>query len=248
VIRAGSSPRGRPPREVGALGDVVRVLCAAGNSVLLDTDDYGFARGPYGWVCHLALPIDVEVVRRELPGLSHRGVRLDAERDLAAAPPAAQVYGGTWAESAHLAARPAPADPLVLDDDVVLVRGEERVTARLEVRREPERRIRVAVRRGRVHADAVAADAFDALAAVRRQLEPDGWRVAVAGARIDAWPSGMQRDMGEGLLVHLHLDGAPRSARTFDPAPAEQVASVDDQWAAMRAWAAARSRRGGEEG
>ncbi|MFI5427515.1 hypothetical protein [Aeromicrobium sp. UC242_57] len=39
-------------------------------------------------------------------------------------------------------------------------------------------------------------DAFEALSVVRDQLEPLGWRLGVAGAQIDVWPSGMARDQG----------------------------------------------------
>ena len=41
-----------------------------------------------------------------------------------------------------------------------------------------------------------AADAFSALVEVRRALEIEGWRLAVAGARRDTYPSGMARSSG----------------------------------------------------
>ena len=50
--------------------------------------------------------------------------------------------------------------------------------------------------------EASADDAFEALCRVREQAEPDGWRVGVAGARPDVWPSGMARDQGGGLTAY----------------------------------------------
>lgn len=43
-------------------------------------------------------------------------------------------------------------------------------------------------------AEARADDAFEALCLVREELEPFGWRIGVAGAQADVWPSGMARD------------------------------------------------------
>lgn len=45
-------------------------------------------------------------------------------------------------------------------------------------------------------------DAFEALCVVRDLVEPLGWRIGVAGARIDVWPSGMARDQGGGLTAY----------------------------------------------
>ena len=47
-----------------------------------------------------------------------------------------------------------------------------------------------------------AADAFEALCLVRERLEPEGWRVGVAGAQAGVWPSGMARDQGGGLTAY----------------------------------------------
>jgi hypothetical protein len=40
-----------------------------------------------------------------------------------------------------------------------------------------------------------------------RALDPRGIRLAINGARRDAWSSGMQRDMGEGRVVYLLTEG-----------------------------------------
>jgi hypothetical protein len=50
-------------------------------------------------------------------------------------------------------------------------------------------------------------DAFEALTKVRQQIEPDGWRVGLAGALPNVWPSGMARDMGSGLKAYVLVSG-----------------------------------------
>ena len=76
-----------------------------------------------------------------------------------------------------------------------------------------------------------AGDLFDALVEVRRQLEPDGWLVAVQGARRDTYPSGMARDMGGGASVYVLRLGEParERVRTFDDAPPELLGTVEEQ-------------------
>jgi hypothetical protein len=87
---------------------------------------------------------------------------------------------------------------------------------------------------------ATGPDIFEALVRLRRQLEPDGLKIAVQGARRDTYPSGMARDMGGGLQVYVMRAG--RRARrddlleTLDNAPAEQLGTVDEQWAFAKAW------------
>ena len=81
-----------------------------------------------------------------------------------------------------------------------------------------------------------ATDIFECLIELRKQIEPLGLRTCCNGARLDAWASGMQRDMGGGAFVYL-LDGvppkqAPPQVNTLDPAPLDTIASVADQ----RAW------------
>jgi hypothetical protein len=78
-----------------------------------------------------------------------------------------------------------------------------------------------------------ASDLFEALSDVRRQLEPSGWAVAVQGARRDTFPSPMLRDMARGERVYVLRPGIPATpddiVGTFDDAPAELLASVDEQ-------------------
>jgi hypothetical protein len=85
-------------------------------------------------------------------------------------------------------------------------------------------------------------DFFDALCNLRLGLEAGGLRICVTGARVDAYPSGMSRDMGGGQMVYLlrprglvgRLLGR-RRGRTgrlvglLSPAPCERVGSVAEQ-------------------
>lgn len=82
---------------------------------------------------------------------------------------------------------------------------------------------------------AEADDAFEALCRVRDELEPLGWRLGVAGAQPEVWPSGMARDQGGGLRAYrMTAESAGDLVDTFaavDPATvvtvAEQQAVVD---------------------
>jgi hypothetical protein len=78
--------------------------------------------------------------------------------------------------------------------------------------------------------EAQADDAFEALCRVREQLDPQGWRLGVAGAQIDVWPSGMARDQGGGLRAY-RMSGGPASdlVDTFEPVDPATVTSVAEQ-------------------
>jgi len=82
-----------------------------------------------------------------------------------------------------------------------------------------------------------AADAFSALVEVRRALELEGWRLAVAGARRDTYPSGMARSSG-GLRAYEMWSGRPASSTVdiFDDAPTELIGTVDEQEESFRLW------------
>jgi len=89
-------------------------------------------------------------------------------------------------------------------------------------------------------AEAEASDCFEALLMVRRQLEEQGLRLCCAGARRDAWASGMQRDMGQGLTAYIL--SLPRTAKRppvveiFEPTDPELVGTVVEQEESFRAW------------
>lgn len=95
--------------------------------------------------------------------------------------------------------------------------------------------------------EAGAEDAFEALCRVREQLEPDGWRLGVAGAQVDVWPSGMARDQGGGLRAYRLLGKvAGPLVDTFEPVDPATVTTVVDQEAAAERFHGARVRFKGD--
>jgi hypothetical protein len=123
------------------------------------------------------------------------------------------------------------------DREVLAVRDDER--ARSHVRWWPQDEgYRVEAEGPWGTVSATASDAFAALAEVRRDLEEQGWRLAVAGARRDTYPSGMARDMGGGLKVYVMVDGRPavELVDTFADAPPGLLATVGEQRANFEAW------------
>ena len=119
---------------------------------------------------------------------------------------------------------------------VTAVRGGERASSRVRWRRDGDTcTVEAAGPWGA--AAATASDAFGALADVRRKLEAQGWLLAVAGARRDAYPSGMLREQGGGQ-VYLLVPGRPAEQRldTFADAPPEAVTTVDQQREAYEEW------------
>jgi len=82
-----------------------------------------------------------------------------------------------------------------------------------------------------------ATDAFSALVEVRRILELQGWRLAVAGARRDTYPNGMARSSG-GLRAYEMRPGRPASSTVdiFGDAPTELIGTVDEQEENFRLW------------
>jgi hypothetical protein len=83
-------------------------------------------------------------------------------------------------------------------------------------------------------------DYFECLLCLREELEPLGYRFLVNGARRNAWPSGMVRDMGAGLsayILELGKHGTrPASVRIFEPADESEIALVDEQRAFYESW------------
>lgn len=81
-------------------------------------------------------------------------------------------------------------------------------------------------------------DLFDALDAVRRFFERKGFLLCCNGARIDAYPSAMSRDMGMGLKVYISEMGKSGGelVETLDPAPFDKISTVADQKAWHREW------------
>ena len=83
-------------------------------------------------------------------------------------------------------------------------------------------------------------NAFDALTAVRRQLDSLGILLGVEGARLHSTSSGMMRDQGGGLTV-IRLTLGQQGRRedqhdTFGEAPFREVATVEAQDAFFTRW------------
>ncbi|HVK26422.1 MAG TPA: hypothetical protein VM677_34155 [Actinokineospora sp.] len=83
-------------------------------------------------------------------------------------------------------------------------------------------------------------DMFEALVRLRRQLEPNGWLVAIQGARRDTYPSGMCRDMGGGMQIYIMRPGHKASiddlVGTLADAPIEQIGTIAEQQACHAEW------------
>ena len=77
----------------------------------------------------------------------------------------------------------------------------------------------------------VASDYFDAMCEIRKQLEPDGWRLLCYGGSRNVYPSGMARDLGRGLKAYKTKIGrqANELVSIFDSGPDIEPSSVDEQ-------------------
>ncbi|MFI9815975.1 hypothetical protein [Saccharothrix variisporea] len=133
---------------------------------------------------------------------------------------------------------------VVADREVLVVREGEEVQAPLRAFLDgydgPRPRYRIElVLRGDLFT-ATASDVFEALARLRRQLEPTGHAVAVQGARRDVWPSGMTRDMSGGLQAYVMRPGEKATAsdlvETLADAPVELLGTIAEQEACRDAW------------
>jgi hypothetical protein len=87
---------------------------------------------------------------------------------------------------------------------------------------------------------ASADDLFGCLTAVRLEAEQEGWKVCVAGARTDAWPSRMSSQMGGAALIYIHSIGLPARdgdlCPIFADAPCDAIGSVEDQNQFRETW------------
>jgi hypothetical protein len=85
-----------------------------------------------------------------------------------------------------------------------------------------------------------ATDFFEALVSIRRQLQADGLAPYCYGASLNVFPSGMARDMGQGLKAYkLTLGKHAKSADLvdiFDEGTGVAPADVDAQEQFYRDW------------
>jgi hypothetical protein len=77
-------------------------------------------------------------------------------------------------------------------------------------------------------------DVFECLTELRQELAEYSYQPLCNGARLDVYPSGMARDMGDGLVaetISLGLsDDEPDLVDIFDYAKPELIASVEEQF------------------
>jgi hypothetical protein len=82
-------------------------------------------------------------------------------------------------------------------------------------------------------------DQFECLLLARVELEPQGFRFLVNGARRNVWPSGMARDMGGGRKAYvlvLGQPGRPELVDIFETADESQIALVQEQRDFFQTW------------
>jgi hypothetical protein len=83
-------------------------------------------------------------------------------------------------------------------------------------------------------------DLFDAQQHARIQLEEHGALLLCQGSRPNVWPSGMLRSAGSGRKAYVmaleRTTEMPPLVDIFDPAAAEEVATVEEQRAFFRKW------------
>ncbi|MCT7981394.1 hypothetical protein [Laspinema olomoucense] len=85
-------------------------------------------------------------------------------------------------------------------------------------------------------------DVFDGFCELRLFLEKKGWNILCNGARVDAYPSSMSRDMGGGMkLYHLQIGKRPQRSdllRIFDKAEPNKIGTIEEQRLYYERWRA----------
>ncbi|MFD4910609.1 hypothetical protein [Kitasatospora purpeofusca] len=114
---------------------------------------------------------------------------------------------------------------------------------KLQPKEEPTFEIKLVSPNGAIWT-AAGEDFFEALKSVRLQIEPLSYLLLCNGARVDAHPSGMLRDMtGGSALYILKMKRVPRErVFIFDRAEADAVGTVADQRDFYQAWLGAPKR------
>jgi hypothetical protein len=83
-------------------------------------------------------------------------------------------------------------------------------------------------------------DLFQVLQEIRQELEPRGWLIAVQGARKDAYPTGMVRDMIGARRVYILRVGQQVKREhlvdIFAEAAADSLGTVEQQTNYYREW------------
>jgi hypothetical protein len=91
-----------------------------------------------------------------------------------------------------------------------------------------------------IHVVGSGPDYFEALVAIRRQIERDGVLVRVYGASRNVWPSGMARSMGLGLKAYKMTNGKQalkqdlvsifESGPDVEPSTVAEQEKFKDEW------------------
>jgi hypothetical protein len=93
----------------------------------------------------------------------------------------------------------------------------------------------------------IAKDFFEALCLIRLQLEAENIIILCNGSRYDAYPSGMSRQMSNGLALYIHKLGEPSKRQDlvniFDRADMELISSVSEQKDFYYKWLASLSNK-----
>lgn len=123
---------------------------------------------------------------------------------------------------------------------VLALRGEERVPCGLSWRRFRDRTYTIELDGPSGLLTGSGSDLFRALQEVRLALEPQGWLIAVQGARKDAYASGMLRDMVGAQRVYV-VEPGRRAEREhlvdiFAEADPDALATVEQQHNYYREW------------
>ena len=87
---------------------------------------------------------------------------------------------------------------------------------------------------------AVGDDLFECLRELRRRLDPKDIRILCNGARVDAYPSRMCREMGRGRKLYILTLGKPPDSSDliciFDHAQADRIGTVAEQRGFYERW------------
>lgn len=88
-------------------------------------------------------------------------------------------------------------------------------------------------------------DFFEVLTRLRLQIEPLGYRLLCNGARVDAYPSGMSREMSKGRVLYvLRMGISPRTTvDLFGRADPAAIGTVAEQSDFYHAWLSTPKRR-----
>lgn len=86
----------------------------------------------------------------------------------------------------------------------------------------------------------VSRDLFECLTLLRLDLERQGVFVLCQGARVDVYPSGMQRDMGGGQVAYRMIMGKNAASEDgvdiFEVTADERLGTVEEQQQYWRTW------------